>query len=106
MKAREGLFSSPMPWCLRTDVYRLSARHATFITEARRPKAGDSRWARLVCRRIGNYCELFGGAALTRIWPRGAERCYSPPTSNPPSLLPHTPFTDKGSTYSSEFVTK
>ena len=30
MKAREGLFCSPMPWCLRTDVYRLSARHATF----------------------------------------------------------------------------
>ena len=29
MKAREGLFCSPMPWCLRTDVYRLSARHAT-----------------------------------------------------------------------------
>ena len=50
--------------------------------------------------------KLFGGAALTRIWPRGAERSHSPPTSNPPSLLPHTPFTDKGNTYSSEFVTK
>ena len=61
---------------------------------------------RFVCRRIGNYCELFGGAALTRIWARGAERSYSPPTSNLPFLLPHTPFTDKGSTYSSEFVTK
>src|SRR5438045_5689918 len=30
MKAREGLFlRSLMPWSLRADVYRLSARHAT-----------------------------------------------------------------------------
>jgi hypothetical protein len=42
---------------------------------------------RRVCWRIGNYCELFGGAALARIWRRGAEQPHPPPISNPPSRL-------------------
>jgi hypothetical protein len=54
MKAREGLFCSPMPWCLRTDVYRLSARHATF-----KRKPAGRRLATLAGR------ALYAGVSVT-----------------------------------------